>query len=341
MGTKTSSVETTKTVNPNAGEETGTAKLFTETAAPDSTATVAAEPEQFTCHEKGCEFTGPVEAFKAPDLRNMVAAIRAATKQTGRITLTREQMVNVATCIPCADRIQKERGVAYYPLQWGLNRVASFGKKSDTVADTMGSSVASESANGDSTANPEDSEAATMVACWVCGEEKPRSKSFILGWWGAQLTAAARLRKENPGERRPLVHVSSAMLLETSKERSLVTCKDCVSHVRPTLAQAASNLPEIRDLSEKDQEREIRRRLNPYSLMEAIGHARRTEDNNRVNQARQAEIEAKQAEAEQARQASIADLFSFKAQEREQRNGGRKDHRGGGKQKRNGRWNDE
>lgn len=329
------SVETTtETVNPV--EETGTAPT-TETTALDSDAAVVPEPEQFTCHE-GCGFTGPVEAFMAPDLKNLVPAIRVETNQTGPIKITREQMAKAATCKPCADKIKAKYGVRFFLLQWGFNKVASFGKKAEQVAAVVGSPVTSTAPVADA-----DPEATVMVACCACGSEQTRATAFIMGQLGAQLLAAFRLQQGDPNEHRPLVHVSSQMLLETDKTKSLVMCKDCAPLAWPKFAEMAANLREICDLSEKEQEKVIRHRLNASPLMLAIRNFRRTEENRRIDHERQAEVDAARVADEQKRKANIADLFTFKAQERGRNGGGGRNTNGrnGGKQSKRGRGSDE
>lgn len=328
--------EMTDTAASNSTPATDTAA---QEASAEQAATVAVEPEKYTCCVPDCGRQGTVDGFRVRDVKDLIQFVlkARATPSTERPVIMPELMAKYATCNECADKIRDMRGVAYYQLGRSLEWCRNFQQKIGAVAAVVGSSA--------TPAVPAnlDPEAAVEVACVVCDKRQARASAQIMGWWGAQLLAARHNEKSGLAD-----HLTTnRMLLETEKSKSLVVCKDCQRIARPMMEDELNKLGFVKELSEEDRKREISRKLCPFSLMEAIRSARQLEARAaEANAAKaKAEADAAAAVAEKAkevetRRATIADLFAIKAaQQNSQRDRGdrSKADRHDGKPKHRGR----
>lgn len=328
MKTETPTTEI-ETVNPNPTAEVSTeptAETGTETEEP--TATVAAEPErQYTCRE-GCGLTGPVGAFKAPDLKNIVAAIRAATGQkTGRVTITVEQMAAHATCEACAKRVSAERGVGYWPLQWGLDRVVA--AKLAKPAEEQQAPVVVDN----------DPEAQTLVACCLCEKQIARADA-VVSWWGAKLLANGFLGRD--GGLATNREVNQMLLNNTGigegAQKCPAVCKDCAVLARPRLIEAASALTFVKLMDDEERQKQFSYQLKPMPLMVAIRKAREYEAKGAAMAAEEEAARAKE-EAEVEAKAKQEATLTAKLQSFLGSAVSRTPHKGGGNPGKGGKHN--
>ena len=324
----------TETVNSNPAEEAAI-EATTETGTAEPTATVAVEPEQYTCCVQDCGHTGTVDGFRVQDFKALIQLVLAAraTPSTERAVITPELVAKFATCNECAGKIRDAHGVAYYSLVGALEWSRNFQQKTGAVAAIVGSPTPAPVVDNDP-------EAQALVACCVCEEQVTRVEAMVIGWWGAKLFANRILGRDgglatNQETNRMLVNNTG---IGDSAEKVPAVCKDCATIARPSLVQAAANLTFVKLMGDQERRMQFERNLRPMSLMTAIRKAREYEAKGAAmaatQEAERAEKEAAEKEAAEKDTRLKAKLEAFLgAAVSKPPRGGRKPPRGGKPQK--------